>query len=155
MDLSFVRAAGELAQGQLSYDSANQEFAFESFNKPALEGSLVAQYLQLFVEAESHKVSWAAGRSAQTSWQNHSLGVPLATDGVVRVLASSEPLRPGIAVEVPGAWGWVNSIDTDTGWFRSGSVNAADGTDLVRIAPGTVLELDGDSLASIWLRPAG
>ena len=152
MNLRFLKEAGEPTRGRLIYDPPNQEFVFEPFDKPALEGGLVAQYLQLFVEAGSHRVSWAEGRSAQTSWHGHSLGEPPAIDGTVRVSVDAGQLVPGVAVEVPGAWGWANSFDKGTGWFRSGSVDAAVGPDFVRIAAGTVLEIGEDSLMGIWLR---
>lgn len=156
----FVVRPGTPLAGSLAYSASDMSFSFRPESGPDLalragDGgltSLVADSLQLEVAVATGEVLYAWGYLPLSSWQQVSLEFPGASSGVVMVELEEPPLEEAISVSIARTI-WTANFDETSGFVRLVRADSTGAEDLVEVADGVWLALDGDRLNSIWLKP--
>ncbi|MEU5821085.1 hypothetical protein [Streptomyces sp. NPDC047803] len=153
-----VEAADPLA-GTLRYSEADRGFSFQprSLDDLArLEGgggrtSLVADTLQLEVAVDSGRALYVWGYLPKESWQREELKLPTSVGGAVAVELDDPPLEEHISVSIARS-DWDVLFDETSGLVRVVRDRRVP-EELVEIADGVHLGLNGTEFISFWLAP--
>ncbi|MFD6155197.1 hypothetical protein ACFWF7_16045 [Nocardia sp. NPDC060256] len=113
--------------------------------------SLVIQYLQLEIDIESGRALHIWGLHYQPNWSDAEVR-PQDVESAVVTVRAEPPLIPGVSIGLDEGIDWKTEYDRRTGWVRVSRYGSAS-TRLFEIATGTLVGLDHDELASVWIHP--
>lgn len=153
-----AEAANPLA-GTLRYSESDRGFSFQPRNFGDLVGlageggrtSLVADTLQLEVAVDTGCALYVWGYLPKESWRRADLKLPSSASGRVTVELDEPPLEAGISVSIARS-NWEVLFDESSGLVRVVRDRQLP-EELVEIADGVYLGLNGTVLNSFWLSP--
>jgi hypothetical protein len=145
--------------GRLEYVEAKERFEFEidddaEFDKRVGSAGSTAMLLGLvdvMISVEFQTLLCVWGHGAREFWLESTLGVPAFVDRQIQ-LTNFLPLSPDVRLQEIDSGRLAFAFDSKNGWLRISCKDRASKT-FVRIADGVAIGLDGDRLASLWLRP--
>ena len=158
--VTLTATPGAPLDGLLVYSDSEYSFRFDVGSPAELASrlgslgrtSLEVGTLQLELDVATGTLLFVWGLHPRARWVNGACSPNRATPGIVH--ARSDPqFVAGVTIAIAEVGNWSTTHDGTTGWVRIAEDPTADDDAQIMIASGTVVGLDGDRLASLWLQP--
>jgi len=133
---------------EVRYDDTAHSFLVSSHSQDEAQSVLVDD-LEIHTDARG-RVLYVDGYAPRTRWIAFEALPPVARDGEVLADIPGPVLR-GSSVQLVSPTEWSTRFNSVAGWLCVGNPHPGPDATAVKVQPGTILVLEGERLAAIWL----